>query len=98
MVREQGARRETVPPDLGVSGTFGNRHELGAAGVLGYGLGLSYDNGYKLKKGVRRVFGLGSDGSLEPIVDYRHESLENTVETSVLATIGWQPSAARTGP
>ncbi len=86
------ARRESVPPDLGVSGTFGNRHDLGAGGVLGYGLGLSYDNGYKLKKGVRRVFGLGSEGTLEPIVDYRHESLENTVETSMLGTIGWQPA------
>lgn len=85
-------QKKTVPPDLGISATFGNRHDLGWGGVLGYGLGLSYDNSYKLKEGVRRVFGVGSGGTLEPIVDYRFESLENTIETSALATLGWRPA------
>ena len=84
------ARRETVGPDHGFTMSFGSRHDV--LGTLGWRVGLGYDQGWKLKKGVRRVFGLGGEGDLVPVVDYRAESLTRQVDVSALVTTAWQPA------
>lgn len=85
------AERKTVPPDLGLDVSFGDRTEA-LGGALGYRVGVGYDNGYQRRRGVQRAFGLGANGALVPIVDYRTESLTNTVELSALASAGYAPA------
>ena len=90
MPNHWSARRKELPPDFGASATVGDRHETGL-GVVGYNVGLSYDQGWRVKRGVNRVFGVGTDGALEPIVDYRTNLTRRNVDVSGLVSFGYEP-------
>lgn len=91
MPNHWSARRKELPPDFGVSATIGDRLET-RAGVVGYNVGLAYDQGWRVKRGVNRVFGLGGDGALEPIVDYRTNLTRRNVDVSGLVSVGYEPA------
>lgn len=83
--------RRDLDPDLGLSGTVGDRFET-PIGVLGFSTGASYDQKWRIRRGVQRVFGLGAEGQLEPIVDYRSNQTTRHVDVSGLAAVGWEPA------
>lgn len=83
-------RRKDLPPDMGFGGSIGDRVET-ALGTLGYNVGVAYDHGHRLRRGVQRVFGLGAGGMLEPIVDYRSDRTTRTVDLSSLVSLGYAP-------
>lgn len=82
--------RRTIPADLGFSASLGDRYQ--ALGTLGWRVGVSYDQAWQRRTGVRRVFGQGEDGQLVPVVDYRTEQLTRNVDISSLVGLGWEPA------
>lgn len=83
--------RRDLDPDLGFSGTIGDRYET-PLGVVGFATGASYDQKWRIKRGIQRVFGLGAEGRLEPFVDYRSNLTTRHVDASGLAALGWEPA------
>ena len=82
-------RERSIPPDVGFSAALGSRHDL--LGTVGWRVGLAYDQAWQRRRGLRRVFGLGEEGQLVPVVDYRTESLTRNVDLSSLIGVGWEP-------
>ncbi|MGE0711438.1 MAG: TonB-dependent receptor [Planctomycetota bacterium] len=84
-------RRAQVRPDLGLSLAVGDRYTV-ADRPLGFRAGVTYGNDFQLQRGTLRALGLGAGGELTRIVDYRTESLTNTVDFSSLLTVGFEPA------
>ncbi|MBX3465787.1 MAG: TonB-dependent receptor [Planctomycetes bacterium] len=84
-------RKRDLPPDLGVSATVGDRYKT-AFGTVGFTVGANYDHDWRVRRGVTRVFGVGGEGVLEPIVDYRVDRTTRSIDTSGLAAVGWEPT------
>lgn len=84
-------RRKSVNPDFSVSASAGDRVTLFGR-PLGFRAGARYGNSNQIRVGRLRAFGIGGEGELTPVLDYKTESYKNTVDVSGLASLGFEPA------
>ena len=76
-----------VPPDLGLSFTVGNGHEVGGA-KIGWLVGTTYSSGWDIDRFERRYFAVGEGGALETSHVYAFDGLDHDVGLGLIGNVG----------
>ncbi|MDT8319287.1 MAG: TonB-dependent receptor [Xanthomonadales bacterium] len=79
---------QTVPLDLGLSGSFGNSFEFGDGMRWGFLTAIKYDNKWTQLNEIRREFSAVADGGLQLADELDVIRTVNNIDTSLFANLG----------
>ncbi len=82
-------KNKTLPPDVGLAGSFGNSFEFGHGNRWGFVTAFRYDNSWQNLHELRRKFSAVSSGSgLQLADDLDVDRTLNLIDTSAFANLG----------
>ena len=80
--------QKTLPPNFGLSGSFGNSFEFGQGNQWGFLSAIKYENKWANLNEVRREFSAVADGGLQLADEVKVDRTLNYIDTSLFANAG----------